>query len=57
MKEPGLFQDLLAQTDGPESVVGGIEKNVGRTMHLNIFFGGDGASVDKLHRVLIAYSP
>jgi small G protein signaling modulator 3 len=56
LKEPGLFQDLLAQTDGPDSVVGEIEKDVGRTMPLNIFFGGDGAGVDKLRRVLIAYS-
>ena len=56
MREPGLFRDLLAQTDGPESVVGEIEKDVGRTMPLNIFFGGDGAGVDKLRRVLIAYS-
>ena len=55
MKDPGLFQDLLAQTDGPDSVVSEIEKDVGRTMPLNIFFGGDGAGVDKLRRVLIAY--
>ncbi|PPQ84156.1 hypothetical protein CVT25_002022 [Psilocybe cyanescens] len=56
MREPGLFQDLLAETDGPDSVVDEIEKDVGRTMPLNIFFGGDGAGVDKLRRVLIAYS-
>ena len=56
MREPGLFRDLLAQADGPESVAGEIEKDVGRTMPLNIFFGGDGAGVDKLRRVLIAYS-
>ncbi|KAF8149027.1 rab-GTPase-TBC domain-containing protein [Crassisporium funariophilum] len=56
MKEPGLFQDLLAEIDGPGSVVNEIEKDVGRTMPLNIFFGGDGAGVDKLRRVLIAYS-
>ncbi|KAF8813556.1 TBC-domain-containing protein [Phlegmacium glaucopus] len=56
MKEPGLFQDLLAQTDEHDSVVVEIEKDVGRTMPLNIFFGGDGAGVDKLRRVLIAYS-
>jgi len=29
---------------------------VGRTMPLNIFFGGDGAGVVKLRRVLTAYS-
>ena len=56
MKEPGLFQDLLAQADGPDSVIGEIEKDVGRTMPLNIFYGGDGAGVSKLRRVLIAYS-
>jgi small G protein signaling modulator 3 len=33
-----------------------IEKDVGRTMPLNIFFGGDGAGVVKLRRVLTAYS-
>jgi hypothetical protein len=54
--EPGLFQDLLAQMDGPDSVIGEIEKDVGRTMPLNIFYGGDGAGVGKLRRVLIAYS-
>jgi len=56
MREPGLFRDLLAEADGPESVVGEIEKDVGRTMPLNVFFGGDGAGVDKLRRVLTAYS-
>ncbi|TFK34555.1 rab-GTPase-TBC domain-containing protein [Crucibulum laeve] len=56
MREPGLFQDLLAEADGPGSVISEIEKDVGRTMPLNIFFGGDGAGVDKLRRVLIAYS-
>ncbi|KAJ3511961.1 hypothetical protein NLJ89_g3801 [Agrocybe chaxingu] len=56
MKEPGLFQDLLAQVDGSDSAAHEIEKDVGRTMPLNIFFGGDGAGVDKLRRVLIAYS-
>ena len=56
MKEPGLFQDLLAQTDSSDSVASEIEKDVGRTMPLNIFFGGDGAGVDKLRRVLTAYS-
>ncbi|KAF8885861.1 rab-GTPase-TBC domain-containing protein [Gymnopilus junonius] len=37
-------------------VEGEIEKDVGRTMPLNIFFGGDGAGVNKLRKVLIAYS-
>jgi hypothetical protein len=55
MREPGLFHDLLAQ-EGDEGVGVEIEKDVGRTMPLNIFFGGDGAGVDKLRRVLTAYS-
>jgi hypothetical protein len=56
MKEPGLFQDLLAQVNSQGSVALEIEKDVGRTMPLNIFFGGDGAGVVKLRRVLSAYS-
>ena len=56
MQEPGAFQDLLAQSDTGDGVAGEIEKDVGRTMPLNIFFGGDGAGVDKLRRVLLAYS-
>ncbi|KXN83791.1 TBC domain-containing protein C4G8.04 [Leucoagaricus sp. SymC.cos] len=58
LKEPGLFRDLLEAKDdgGPGSVVAEIEKDVGRTMPLNVFFGGDGAGVDKLRRVLVAYS-
>jgi hypothetical protein len=56
MREPGVFRDFLAEAEGPGSVVGEIEKDVGRTMPLNVFFGGDGAGVDKLRRVLIAYS-
>lgn len=39
--------------DGPDSV---IENDVERTMPLNILYRGDGAEVDKLRRVLIAYS-
>lgn len=56
MKEPGLFQELLAQVDNQPGVGLEIEKDVGRTMPLNIFFGGDGAGVVKLRRVLTAYS-
>ena len=60
MREPGLFQDLLSVRDdeegGPGSVVAEIEKDVGRTMPLNVFFGGDGVGVGKLRRVLTAYS-
>ncbi|KAL4074944.1 rab-GTPase-TBC domain-containing protein [Scleroderma yunnanense] len=56
MREPGLFADLLAQSNIHELVATEIEKDVGRTMPLNIFFGGDGAGVNKLRRVLTAYS-
>lgn len=56
MKEPGLFTDLLAKSDSEGGVVREIEKDVGRTMPLNIFFGRTGAGVDKLRRVLTAYS-
>lgn len=56
MREPGLFADLLAWTDAHEPAVTEIEKDIGRTMPLNIFFGGDGAGVNKLRRVLTAYS-
>jgi hypothetical protein len=58
LKEPGLFRDLLEikEEEGPDTVVAEIEKDVGRTMPLNVFFGGDGVGVDKLRRVLVAYS-
>ncbi|TCD66119.1 hypothetical protein EIP91_001728 [Steccherinum ochraceum] len=56
MKEPGLFHDLLAESDDEGHVLKEIEKDVGRTMPLNIFFGRTGAGVDKLRRVLTAYS-
>lgn len=56
MKEPGSFRDLLTQADSQPGVALEIEKDVGRTMPLNIFFGGDGAGVVKLRRVLTAYS-
>ncbi|KAG1866164.1 rab-GTPase-TBC domain-containing protein [Suillus subluteus] len=56
MREPGMFGDLLAHVDEHDLVCVEIEKDVGRTMPLNVFFGGDGAGVDKLRRVLRAYS-
>jgi hypothetical protein len=56
MREPGHFQDLLAQKPESDGAVHEIEKDVGRTMPLNIFFGGDGVGVNKLRRVLTAYS-
>ncbi|KAI9001472.1 TBC-domain-containing protein [Trametes punicea] len=56
MREPGVFADLLAECDTSSSVIREIEKDVCRTMPLNIFFGRTGAGVEKLRRVLIAYS-
>ena len=56
MREPGVFADLLAECDTTSSVVREIEKDVCRTMPLNIFFGRTGAGVEKLRRVLMAYS-
>ncbi|KAI9454807.1 TBC-domain-containing protein [Russula earlei] len=57
MQEPGVFADLLAQTDTDGGLVAWeIDKDVGRTMPLNMFFGGDGVGVQKLRRVLMAYS-
>lgn len=56
MREPGVFRDLLMEAGGGAGVEAEIEKDVGRTMPLNVFFGGDGAGVDKLRRVLVAYS-
>ena len=57
MQEPGVFAELLALMDSDGGgVVREIDKDVGRTMPLNMFFGGDGVGVQKLRRVLIAYS-
>lgn len=56
MKEPGVFNDLLAHVDPDDPVVKEIEKDVGRTMPLNVFYGGGGPGVQKLRRVLTAYS-
>ena len=56
MREPGVFADALAECDGASSVVREIDKDVCRTMPLNIFFGRTGAGVEKLRRVLMAYS-
>ena len=57
MQEPGVFAELLALADSDGGgVVREIDKDVGRTMPLNMFFGGDGVGVQKLRRVLIAYS-
>lgn len=56
MKEPGLFNDLSTNVNPDDPVVREVEKDVGRTMPLNMFYGGDGPGVQKLRRVLTAYS-
>ncbi|KAF8753295.1 TBC protein [Rhizoctonia solani] len=57
VREPGVFQDLLRNHEGEENpALKEIEKDVVRTMPLNVFFGGDGVGVAKLRRVLQAYS-
>ncbi|KAG9124962.1 hypothetical protein FRC07_009554 [Ceratobasidium sp. 392] len=57
MREPGVFQELLKSHEGVHSpTLKEIEKDVVRTMPLNVFFGGDGIGVSKLRRVLQAYS-
>lgn len=57
MMEPGVYQELLSTHEGQtNTVLTEIEKDVSRTMPLNIFFGGDGVGVSKLRRVLQAYS-
>jgi len=62
LSEPGVFQEQAAAAkrlrEGPEKCVAieEIEKDVTRTMPLNVFFGGDGQGVDKLRAVLGAYS-
>lgn len=61
LSEPGVFQEQAAAAkrlrEGPEKNVAieEIEKDVTRTMPLNVFFGGDGQGVDKLRAVLGAY--
>lgn len=54
MMEPGTFHDLA----GKEGSVAceEIAKDISRTMPANIFFGGAGPGVEKLKRVLVAYS-
>ncbi|KAG8947172.1 hypothetical protein FRC00_009249 [Tulasnella sp. 408] len=57
MMEPGVYQELLTSHAGEKTqALSEIEKDVTRTMPLNIFFGGDGVGVQKLRRVLQAYS-
>ena len=62
LSEPGVFQEQAAAAKrlrdglGKSVAIEEIEKDVTRTMPLNVFFGGDGQGVDKLRAVLGAYS-
>jgi hypothetical protein len=62
LSEPGVFQEQAAAAkrlrEGLKKSVPieEVEKDVTRTMPLNVFFGGDGQGVDKLRAVLGAYS-
>ncbi|KZW03637.1 TBC-domain-containing protein [Exidia glandulosa HHB12029] len=56
MREPGMFQELLSRAEIMDDTTRHeIDKDVVRTMPLNIFFGGEGVGVAKLRRVLQAY--
>lgn len=55
LKEPGTYEALINQT-GESEALGQIELDLYRTMPYNVFFGGNGPGVDKLRRVLVAYS-
>ncbi|ORX90741.1 TBC-domain-containing protein [Basidiobolus meristosporus CBS 931.73] len=56
-KEPGYYSALLARHEGQESVfLGQIELDLHRTLPNNIFFGENGNGVEKLRRILVAYS-
>lgn len=57
VKEPGYFEGLLSKHENDTSAcLSQIDVDVRRTMPNNIFFGGDGPGVEKLRRVLVAYS-
>jgi small G protein signaling modulator 3 len=56
LAEPGIFADLLAVARTGSGAERDIEKDIRRTMPGNVFFGGQGPGVEKLRRVLLAYS-
>lgn len=54
---PGEYAEILTvHKDDMSPVMADIEKDVSRTFPGNVFFGGDGPGVEKLRRVLAAYS-
>lgn len=56
LKEPGTYQWLCAKAEPNEEALRQIELDLHRTMPSNVFFGGTGHGVEKLRRVLVAFS-
>lgn len=60
LAEPGVFAELLAEDtysgQDEKRAERDIDKDIRRTMPGNVFFGGQGPGVEKLRRVLLAYS-
>jgi hypothetical protein len=55
LKEPGLYESLANRCDSTEAIAQ-IDLDLHRTMPHNVFFGSGGPGVDKLRRVLVAFS-
>ena len=55
LKTPGVYEELVNSDAEPESM-SQIELDLNRTMPSNVFFGGKGPGVQKLRRVLKAFS-
>lgn len=56
LKEPGTYEWLCAKAEPNEEALRQIELDLHRTMPSNVFFGGTGLGVEKLRRVLVAFS-
>jgi hypothetical protein len=57
LKEPMYYQDLLSNgLDADPICVQQIDMDVHRTMPSNVFFNGKGPGIEKLRRVLLAFS-
>ncbi|CAN6674801.1 hypothetical protein TRVA0_066S00166 [Trichomonascus vanleenenianus] len=55
LKVPGVYDELVNRTEDSEAIAQ-IELDLYRTMPYNVFFGGSGPGVNKLRRVLVAFS-
>lgn len=53
---PGVYQSLIERDDDPSEAVNQIDLDLYRTMPYNVFFGSSGPGVQKLRRVLVAFS-